>query len=290
MKKDAVFSVKGPSGQSRIAVPLDSLSLASLKDAIEKATKVASSLQELRFGYPPQLLADGNPLPNGGSITLSVLAPPPVSTLEVVRRVVPANNSCLFSSFAYCLLNRSRTMESARQMRAVVATEILAQPDFFSEPVLGKEPQDYCRWIKDDNAWGGSIEIVILSTHFECEVAVMDVQTTRMDLYEGGPAAAAVAKKKKRMYLLYDGVHYDPFAVSRGPTEAQDECLFDPEDAAVLEGCKKHCKELHDAHSFVDTSKFNLRCLVCGAGLTGEADAIAHAGKTSHTNFAEYLK
>ena len=98
-------------------------------------------------------------------------------------------------------------------------------------------------------------------------------------------------KKKKKQYLLYDGIHYDCFALaSASEAEAEDECLFELTDEDTLAGAKVICKKLHDAHSFVDTSKFSLRCLVCGTGLTGEADAIAHAGKTSHTNFAEYAK
>lgn len=59
----------------------------------------------------------------------------------------------------------------------------------------------------------------------------------------------------------------------------------------MLGGAKDICQKLHDAHAFVDTSKFSLRCLVCGSGLAGEADAIAHATKNpGHTNFAEYAK
>lgn len=118
MKKEAVFSVKAPSGQIRVTLPLDSLSVDSLKIAIEKAAGIAPLQQELRFGYPPQLLGSDAALPSGGSVTVSVLAALPGK--KVVRRVVPANNSCLFACFAYCLMNRSRTLESARRMRAVV--------------------------------------------------------------------------------------------------------------------------------------------------------------------------
>ena len=64
--------------------------------------------------------------------------------------------------------------------------------------MLGKEPKDYIRWINDDNAWGGSIEIAILSGHFGVQVGVLDVQTTRMDVYEASPTA------KKRMVLKGD--------------------------------------------------------------------------------------
>jgi ubiquitin thioesterase OTU1 len=170
-------------------------------------------------------------------------------------------------------------------MRSVVAQEIKRQSEVYTEVVLGKAPQDYICWISDDNAWGGSIEVALLSSHFDVQVGVLDVQSKRVDVYEGSASA------KKRLYLLYDGVHYDPFAMSCGEAEADDECLFEIGDEFALSGAKDICSALHDAHKFVDTSKFNLRCLVCGAGLTGEDDAIKHAGKNpTHTNFAEYEK
>ncbi len=59
---------------------------------------------------------------------------------------------------------------------------------------------------------------------------------------------------------------------------------------AAQQGALALTSKLHDAHAFTDTSKFSLRCLVCGAGLAGEDDAMKHAQGTKppHTNFAEY--
>jgi hypothetical protein len=171
MKKDeALFSVRHPGGQCRVAVPSGNLD--ALKDAIAKTCGVPVSQQKLSFGYPPRQLGSNEQLPAGGSVTVSLLdvSSVPSSSKSVVRRVVPANNSCLFACFAYCLLNRSRTIESSRQMRSLVAQEILKQSEVYSEPVLGKEPEHYVLWIKDDNAWGGSIEIAVLSAHFDVQV------------------------------------------------------------------------------------------------------------------------
>ncbi|KAJ1639818.1 hypothetical protein T492DRAFT_856164 [Pavlovales sp. CCMP2436] len=47
----------------------------------------------------------------------------------------------------------------------------------------------------------------------------------------------------------------------------------------------------HEAHAnrqFTDTAKFELRCLVCQAGLFGEKGAQEHAKATGHVNFSEY--
>ena len=301
MKKDVAFSIRTPSGQSRVAVPADNLSVAALKAAIEKATQIPAARQELRLGYPPVLVQETDALSKqGGSVLVTVVDGGGGGSggagvvgvsgggggLRMVRRIVPADNSCLFSSFAYCLMSRSRSIESARQMRGVVAQELLGQPELYSEVVLGKAPADYVAWIRGDNAWGGAIELGLLAQHFGVQVAVFDVQSQRMDLYE--PAERA----PRRLYLLYDGLHYDPFALaaSEEAPEGADECMFAPEDAAAREGARQVTARLHAAHAFTDTTKFSLRCLVCGAGLAGEDDAMRHAQQTKppHTNFAEY--
>ena len=42
------------------------------------------------------------------------------------------------------------------------------------------------------------------------------------------------------------------------------------------------------AGNFTDTSSFTIRCLVCQCGLTGQAEAVAHAKASGHTNFSEF--
>ena len=41
------------------------------------------------------------------------------------------------------------------------------------------------------------------------------------------------------------------------------------------------------ARAFTDAATCALQCLVCGAGLRGNADAEAHAAQTGHQNFAQ---
>ena len=55
----------------------------------------------------------------------------------------------------------------------------------------------------------------------------------------------------------------------------------------ALDGATALGAEANRARQFTDLSAFALRCLVCGRGLTGAADAQAHAAATGHTNFAE---
>jgi hypothetical protein len=108
---------------------------------------------------------------------------------------------------------------------------------------------------------------------------------------------------------MYDGIHYDAMAESKGNqvTSArahsfspcakkrfrvgyavinvscaiicsrlsshtmlsQEVCMFPIEDEEALEACVSIVSKLHQAKQFTDTSAFALKCLVCGKGLTG---------------------
>ena len=73
----------------------------------------------------------------------------------------------------------------------------------FSEAVLGRPAGEYCEWIAKHDTWGGGIELAILAEHFAVELAAFDVQTKRVDVFGQGSGYAT------RVYLLYDGLHYD---------------------------------------------------------------------------------
>lgn len=58
--------------------------------------------------------------------------------------------------------------------------------------------------------------------------------------------------------------------------------------AEVHQACYELTQKMHQAHEYVDTSNFTLRCLVCRQGLTGQQEAVQHAKATGHQNFSEY--
>ena len=210
------------------------------------------------------------------------------SSGKLIRRIVDADNSCLFNSFGYCLLGKTR--QKSQVIRKIVSDELARQQDIYTEAFLNKSNADYRKWILDPNAWGGAIEIAILSQYYKVEVGVFDIQTTRMDLYGEGN------HYNKRIYLLYDGIHYDPMALapsgSESGPESADVTQFNPSDPTPKTTGQSYCQALHAAHQYTDTSKFALRCLVCGKGLEGEQAAMKHAQETKppHTNFSEYSK
>lgn len=282
------FTVRHPDGQGRVSVASNA-TVGELKNSIVIATSIPRDCQQLRTGYPPTVLEaadDALLLENGlkgGAIIVSILEPP-AALPTMLRRIVPANNSCLFSCFTYTLMNKSRSLEDARKIRRIVADKIKSSPQVYSEVYLNKDPAIYCSWIMDDNAWGGAIEIAMLAEHFKVQVCCWDVQSTRFDLYEC-PGAM------QRVYFIYDGLHYDPLAIGNVEDESDDVTKFECEnESPAFVGSKGICEHMNAQRQFTDTSKFALRCLVCGAGLTGEDDAMKHAQSTKppHTNFSEY--
>lgn len=65
---------------------------------------------------------------------------------------------------------------SMPELRSLVAGVIQSDPTTYSKVVLEQNPDDYCRWIQTSDAWGGFIEMSILSKHFEIEICSLDVQ------------------------------------------------------------------------------------------------------------------
>merc|ERR1712232_41735 len=95
---------------------------------------------------------------------------------------MPDDNSCLFHGIVY-LLDPSKPPGSLRQM---VATEVQSNPTKWDEATLGKPPSEYIQFIQDPIRWGGQVEIAILSSAYRAEIAVMEVQSGRCDIYGEG--------------------------------------------------------------------------------------------------------
>ena len=121
----------------------------------------------------------------------------------VVRRIIPADNSCLFNAVAYALEGRSKA--EAPRLRELIASSVQTDGGEYSEEaVLGQSPASYAQWIRNPEHWGGGIELAILSAHYATEMAAFDVQTQRADIFGQG------CGYKQRILLLYDGIHVRP--------------------------------------------------------------------------------
>ena len=210
--------------------------------------------------------------------------PLPSHASTLVLRIMPDDNSCLFRAFNAAYF---RTTDNMHSLRSIIAQHILAHPDTYPRVVLDKDPAVYCRWIQSPDAWGGAIELDILSRHFDIEICSIDVQTLRIDRFNEGMASRCV--------LVYSGIHYDMIALSPSepPSERAnappefDVTVFDAGDQAVLEKAVELCRVLQGRHYFTDTAAFSVRCQMCGGMFRGEREATQHAAETGHYEFGE---
>lgn len=214
--------------------------------------------------------------------------PPQVAVPErggtLVLRVMPDDNSCLFRAFGSAALGG---VDSVVELRSMVADAIQAAPHLWNELMLGKPPDEYCRWIKAEHSWGGFIELNLLAEHFDMEVCSIDVQTLRVDCYNSG--------RPRRCIIVYSGIHYDTIALSPSiPPYTQsysspdlDTRVFDSADDLIKQKALELCAELQRMHYYTDTAAFNIRCNVCGAAFVGERGATEHAKDTGHYDFGE---
>jgi ubiquitin thioesterase OTU1 len=210
--------------------------------------------------------------------------PTPVIAEEEPRmmiRSIPDDNSCLFNAIAYVLA--SQPLYTPSQLRTIVANCILSDPLRFNKTLLEQAPEDYVQWILLENSWGGAIELGILAEWFDVQIASVDVQTGRIDLF-GSELAG------ERVYVMYSGIHYDALALNPGPSFPPD-CdvtRFDPEDTLAELEVKKLAEGARKRHQYTDLARFTLKCSICYEALIGEGDARRHAKDTGHTDFVEF--
>ena len=210
--------------------------------------------------------------------------PMPARASTLLIRVMPDDNSCLFRAFGSAFFG---AMDNMHELRSVIAQSIQADPDTYSAVVLEKSPDDYCRWIQSPDAWGGQIELDILSKHFGIGICSIDVQTLRVDRYN--------ETQPTRCILVYSGIHYDVIALSPSdfPHEKAyappefDTKIFEVGDDEVLDTAVELCRLLNQKGYFTDTASFSIKCGDCGGIFLGEKGAIEHAQATGHHNFGE---
>lgn len=307
------LKLRAPNG----LLPLDNIAsktkLFDFKKELSKKTNINAECLIIKVGYPPKNIADSsndslltefgisdgdliiieentkipikanldtskNKQPDLSSIALEQI--PNKDGLIMIRRVVPADNSCLFRSVAYCL--DPKAAFHSEEVRQIVAGYILSDPKSF-EGLLEKPVDEYAVWIMKETSWGGEPELDILSKHFDIEICAINILTCQPLFFNSAA--------KKRIFLLYDGVHYDP--VSRNICEEiteNDITKFEKNDQAALDGCIVLANNLRNLHQFTDVSNFDIQCLVCLEGLKGEKGVAEHSKKTGHFNFKEIMK
>lgn len=283
-----------------------SSSIGELKEIIEKTTNIPRDCIKVRQGYPPRVVdlskdtdllstlafRSGDTLiveedlsqrrKKQESVDNALQDQINASSGTLMRKVVPANNSCLFTSIDCVMNNGLVDITSASQMRELIAGMVMSDPVTYSTAFLGKSNGDYCSWIMRDDSWGGAIEISILSKYYDTEIDVVDTQTCRIDRF------GEDMNYPRRVLIIYDGIHYDPLVMEPLVPGDEVQTLFSSKDENVLSQAMEIANEAKQARQYTDVGSFQLRCLACSKLLVGQKEAQSHAKSTGHTNFGEF--
>ncbi|KWU46431.1 OTU-domain-containing protein [Rhodotorula sp. JG-1b] len=208
----------------------------------------------------------------------------------LVLRVVPDDNSCLFRAVGLVLAPGD--LDASTTLRRVTAGAIQADPETYSEVLLGRSPADYIATILKPSSWGGAIELSIFAKHFSTEIWSIDVQTGRVDRF------GQDAGYDTFVLLIYSGIHYDALTLSFTLPEPSssfpppnldfDTTVFPRWQEGILSAAQRLVGDLRKEHAYTDTATFALQCGVCRQALKGEKEARTHAEQTGHTSFTEY--
>lgn len=103
------------------------------KDAIERAKRLAEDEILARQ------LAESSA---GGTTTNGIL----------LKQVVDADNSCLFTSIGFLLSGKVDTT-CGSHMRQIIAQTVHNDKDTYNSGILGRDNAEYCAWIMQESNW-----------------------------------------------------------------------------------------------------------------------------------------
>lgn len=316
------FRVRFKSGPPKVIRIEKEKTVADLFDMISKLSGIPVDNIVLKEAFPPppkvvnlpnhsQKLVDTKSLPSGTSLIVErgmsidkSSAKPSVSAVDekldqteekkpqqmterkkhpqMTKRVIPDDNSCLFKSVAYALENRA--MENANDMRELIAGIVLSDPETWNQAILGMENEKYVEKIMQPNTWGGSIELSILAANYGCEIAAWDVSANRVNIFGQGCGYS------KRIYVLYDGVHYDVLAQNlNGSSGAQtnDVTIFEPNDNLAFTQAASICENHFKQKKFTNVYTYKIKCNTCQSEMRGNDEVKEHADRTGHNDFVQ---
>ncbi|ELT95674.1 hypothetical protein CAPTEDRAFT_154633 [Capitella teleta] len=298
------FRVKTKNGQHVLKELTAQSTLLDLLTSISKLTSVQPQAIKILCGFPPKPLVQSDVTRSLEDLKMrsgdTLIVEEDASVKEekrnewmqhmqmqlqsaegfLAREVVPANNSCLFTSVNYVMTGHLN-LESAPSLRQLIARVVSSDHKTYTEVFLGKPNAEYCAWILDDQTWGGAIEVSILCKYYSVEIDVVDTQSIRIDRF------GEDQNYEKRVLLIYDGIHYDPLKLESVHPGVSPITKFSTQDSAILAQALQLAAEAKSSRQFTDVAGFSLRCLICNKTLKGQTEAQNHAATTGHINFGE---
>ncbi|XP_071443595.1 ubiquitin thioesterase Otu1 [Hetaerina americana] len=310
-----VLKLKSKSGQTVLSGLTGQSTIFELKEKLSSLTNIKPESLHVLYGYPPKALGlSDNTLTlercaiNSGELLIveekesscsasdktseNLKSEQYDSTCDIagsesescspgilLRKVVPADNSCLFTSIGYVLSGKVHT-DNGAFLREIIAESVAANPDEYSEAILGKPNPEYCQWIKKPESWGGAIELAVLSSFYGIEIDVVDTLNCIINRF------GEDQNYGQRVLLIFDGIHYDPLYLE--PLEGGKlQTIFPISDEGILTQALALSEEAKSSRQFTDLARFTLKCMVCDTMLTGHVQAQRHAKETGHKTFGE---
>lgn len=159
----------------------------------------------------------------------------------------------------------SYTLSPHKPLSYILATLAIVSPNTYLTKLPSRPRNDYISTITSPNSWGGAIELSILSTHYQTEIASVDVETGRIDHFtpaSGSPPA-------NRALLVYSGIHYDAAVLAPQLGLPAEWCTSivpirgdNVESDETLEALTKLAGKLRKKRKFTNTATFDLKCEV----------------------------
>ncbi|KAL1510041.1 hypothetical protein ABEB36_004697 [Hypothenemus hampei] len=306
-----LLRVKTKNGQHVVKNLTQDHKIHDLKETLAELSNIPVNRLQVLLGFPPKVLDISNDnlelaqsgLSTGDTLILQEISTPLLENTTptgandaskcvennqtddfpgiLMKQIVPADNSCLFSSFHFVLNGKlDESGEAGKFLRQLVAETIRNEKHNYDEAILGKPVEEYCAWIQNDTSWGGAIELAILSNYYGIEIAVVDTINAIINRF------GEDQNYSFRVFLMFDGIHYDPLYLEPF-TGGKIQTIFQSSDIRILEEAKILAQEAKSSRQFTDVNKFSLKCMDCNIMLKGQIEARDHAMSTGHMNFGE---
>ena len=124
------------------------------------------------------------------------------------------------------------------------------------------------------------MELNILCSIARVEIAAVDIQTGRADVYGQGGGYS------HRVYMLFSGIHFDAVIFSH-PNHMNTNTLRQvrADDSSAEQSVQVLAASLRSQGAFTDQQSMQLVCQTCGFEMMGDYEARLHAGSSGHTDF-----
>merc|ERR1712039_449570 len=127
------------------------------------------------------------------------------------------------------------------------------------------------------SSWGGFVDLIVLSECFQTQISVVSLDGLTWTHY---PDDASLYER--RIYLVYNGVHYDAIVGASCSGEMRS---FSPHDGATQAKVMALAAELQTAITSESLKVYE--CEECKAAFLNPVEAAAHCFDSGHASFRE---